>query len=248
MNREVDYAEMLEIPVSTVNVVKKKRRRAQTLENRLFDSVNERVMAEEDGYSAQIAENTPVEDHEVKAPFAFKRNSKESKIFIAEFVGACFLCSAIFITNILMPNSFFNSLAKGVFGVKSGEEADLRSYSDFTLSGIVGDFSDVEVAVSNSGVMSFTAKSAIYPVCDGVVESVIESEDGYTMVISHSSTFESIITGMTTPYCVKGDEVKGNLPVGYSDGEMEVSVMLYDNDSLLSCFSVNDGNSIIWND
>ena len=58
MNQELDYAEMLEIPVSTVNVVKKKsffkrRRPAKTeqeqlpedLKERVVESVNERVGA-----------------------------------------------------------------------------------------------------------------------------------------------------------------------------------------------------------
>ena len=57
MNEELDYAEMLEIPVNTVNVVKKKsifkRRQKQTepefpqddLKEQVLESVNERVGA-----------------------------------------------------------------------------------------------------------------------------------------------------------------------------------------------------------
>lgn len=48
MNEEIEYAEMLEIPVSTVNVVKKKNRRvrgknAPNLKERLISRVNNRV-------------------------------------------------------------------------------------------------------------------------------------------------------------------------------------------------------------
>ena len=55
MNQELDYAEMLEIPVSTVNVVKKKsffkRKQKPTqptqdeLKDMVVDSVNERIGA-----------------------------------------------------------------------------------------------------------------------------------------------------------------------------------------------------------
>lgn len=48
MNEEIEYAEMLEIPVSTVNVVKKKNRRVRgknqpNLKERLISRVNDRV-------------------------------------------------------------------------------------------------------------------------------------------------------------------------------------------------------------
>jgi len=48
MNEEIEYAEMLEIPVSTVNVVKKKNRRVRgknqpNLKERLISRVNNRV-------------------------------------------------------------------------------------------------------------------------------------------------------------------------------------------------------------
>ena len=61
MNEEIEYAEMLEIPVSTVNVVKKKNRRVRgknqpNLKERLISRVNDRVgndsYAEEGAYSA----------------------------------------------------------------------------------------------------------------------------------------------------------------------------------------------------
>ena len=44
MNEEIEYAEMLEIPVSTVNVVqkrsKKNRKKAERLQESLIDKVN----------------------------------------------------------------------------------------------------------------------------------------------------------------------------------------------------------------
>ena len=46
MNDTIDYAEMLEIPVNTLNVTKKrskKRREEEDLKERVLDSVNEKM-------------------------------------------------------------------------------------------------------------------------------------------------------------------------------------------------------------
>ena len=88
MNEEIEYAEMLEIPVSTVNVVKKKNRRVRgknqpNLKERLISRVNDRVVndsyAEEGAYSAPAsameqnpiyasAENAAIEDAAQNTP------------------------------------------------------------------------------------------------------------------------------------------------------------------------------------
>ena len=88
MNEEIEYAEMLEIPVSTVNVVKKKNRRVRgknqpNLKERLISRVNDRVgndsYAEEGAYSAPAsameqnpiyasAENAAIEDAAQNTP------------------------------------------------------------------------------------------------------------------------------------------------------------------------------------
>lgn len=76
MNEEIEYAEMLEIPVSTVNVVKKKRRvhgkNANNLKERLISRINDRVGADEadrvqpDSFAQDpvyaSAENAAIED------------------------------------------------------------------------------------------------------------------------------------------------------------------------------------------
>ncbi len=88
MNEETIYSEMLEIPVSTVNVVKKKNRRVRgknqpNLKERLISRVNDRVgndsYAEEGAYSAPAsameqnpiyasAENAAIEDAAQNTP------------------------------------------------------------------------------------------------------------------------------------------------------------------------------------
>lgn len=255
MSEEVDYAEMLEIPVSTVNVVRRKnKRRIPDIKEKVIDQVNERmnedpVLSEEE--KGRVAESsvidTPIQPRARWKNFFDDGDKKGSRILIGEFAAACLLCTTIFLTNIFMKNSAINTFMSGLFSSEQAETTDTRAYSDFTLTGIVNDYSDVSVEVSPTGVMSFTGEAAVYPVCDGIVESVSASSGFYTVVIAHSDSFESIVSGLSEAYYAAGESVKGNIPVGYSDGGGEVSVMLYDNDSLLNCFSVDSENCLSWN-
>ena len=53
MNEEMEYAEMLEIPVSTVNVVRKKSKRKQSkgLQESLISQVNEKIERDKRDFS-----------------------------------------------------------------------------------------------------------------------------------------------------------------------------------------------------
>ena len=156
MEQELDYAEMLEIPVSTVNVVKKKglklfKRKAakpapQTepspqfeeadeLKNLVVDSVNERVGA------YVYAEDLSDPQTELPADVAARpKRDKGSIIVLSELIAVCVIAVAIFLTNIFMPtsviNTFISSLANGT--PKKSEPA----YSDIKLSAVVSDLSE----------------------------------------------------------------------------------------------------------
>ena len=219
----IDYAEMLEIPVSTVNVVKKRKKgaSAEKMKEKVLKAVNEK------------AEKPKLKRERGKW--------KASEItIVAEFVAACLLCTLIFLTNIFYEQSAMNTFSKGLFTV---EQADKRTRSDFTLSGVVSERADVEIAVSSSGVLSFTADAAIYPVCDGTSRKITKEEEGSTVEIAHSDSFKSVIVGLSDVYAAEGDKVKGNLPVGYAKGD--VRIMLYENGTLLNCFTV-DENTLKW--
>ena len=254
MNEELDYAEMLEIPVSTVNVVKKKsifkhkpfapkekQQEAVTvpddLKDLVVDSVNERVGAYT--YTEDLSEP---EKPEKKSKFFGK--DKGSKVIFTELVAVCVLAAAIFITNIFMPNSAINTFLGTLTGNNKPEAEP--SYNEITLSSVVSDKSDTVVSVSDSGVLSFTAKGSVYPVCAGKVASVTKEEDTYTVEIAHTSTFTSVITGLTDVYSAKGTSVQGNIPFAYSDGENEVRVSMYDNGTLLNCYTLS-GVVPVWN-
>ena len=293
MNEEIEYAEMLEIPVSTVNVVKKKRgrkRKAEPIETTAqpaqvsTPNLKESVIAQVNGKMQQDPIlDTPIAENEITAEaamfaesansggklefgeiperidtvrlysarekdlrkdfalsssdYAFESENLENDggryelksetkaekrvraVLGAEFALACALCGAIFLTNVFMPGSAINTFFRALDGSAQTNKTDTRTYTDFTLSGVVNDFSETELNLSPTGILSFTDECHVYPAADGKVSAVTQNEDGtYTLKISHSDTFTGVIDGLDQVYYKEGETVKTNVPVGYSCG------------------------------
>ncbi len=238
----LEYAEMLEIPVNTVNVVKKKgffrrRERKDDLKEDVLANVNSR---EEDGYAprADIAQTEDLT--EPVAPV--KQRDGWRGVLIAEGVAACLLAAGIFITNALVDNTAINNLVAGLSQTAPQEV----SYTDFELSPVVSTLSDAEVTQTSGGALTFTGQTAVYPACDGMVASVTSENGLYTVEIAHTSTFSSVFTGLTDVYVNTGDEVKSNIPFAYSDGSNEVMFTMYDGDTLIDGYTLS-GVLPVWN-
>ena len=86
----------------------------------------------------------------------------------------------------------------------------------------------------------------MYPVCAGKIASVTKNGETFTVEIAHTSTFTSVITGLTDVYSAKGTSVQANIPFAYSEGEQEVQVSMYDNGTLLNCYTLS-GVVPVWN-
>ncbi len=243
MEEELDYAEMLEIPVSTVNVVKKKRffsrkPAEEDLKEQVVESVNERMGA----YVA--AEDLTEPEKPAAKKFAINfRKDKASAVLLAEaaLVGA--LALGIFLTNVFLPDTVIN----GFITSFSKEDAPAEpTYSEFTLASPVGAFSDTEPVLGADGVLRFTAEGSVYPLCGGSVESVaVEQSGAYTLKIAHTSSFSSVVTGLTDAYAASGTAVASGVPIGYSDGGTEITVSMYDGDQLLNCYTLS-GSVPVW--
>lgn len=317
MNEEIEYAEMLEIPVSTVNVVKKKRARkrkseepsARTvtsptplpdLKESVIAQVNDKLLDEPvegehitadatlfaEGANSQgnidfndIPERIDTvrlysarerafrrEDVRLDAQdyafqngefenedsrYASKRETKAEKrvrfVLGAEFALACALCGAIFLTNVFVPDSAINTFFRALDGSTKTATTDNRTYADFTLSSVVNDFSEAELTLSPTGILSFTHECCVYPAADGKVSAVTQNADGtYTLKIAHSDSFTGVIGGLDQVYYAEGDAVKANVPVGYSTGEAEVQVTMYSGGTLLNCFELTEENCLAW--
>lgn len=281
MNEGLEYAQMLEIPVSTVNVVKRrslfarKQKPVDDLKHKVMESVNERVngvsapvdaigeITADAGVtpSAELGEdvesgfanagygvygntenNGYVRAEDITAPVKPKKASSGSKILIAEAVAACLIASGIFLTNVFLPNTVINAFMGSLTQVKEKEVG----YNQIKLTSVLSELSDAEIAVTDEGVIYFTEKATVYPVCDGAVQSVTLDDGLYTVKIAHTSTFSSVITGLDTVYASVGEKVKSNLPFAYSKGENEVRVSMYDGNTLLNCYTLS-GAVPVWN-
>lgn len=244
MNEELDYAQMLEIPVSTVNVVKKKslfKRKGKSssdLKDVVVDSVNERV-----GDTYVSPESLGGYTYGQNVSVAGNRSEGNlGKILLAEGVAACLIAAGIFLTNIFVPNTVINAFMGNLTAVNEQE----ASYKEFTLTPVVSELSDAEIATSADGVLSFTDKASVYPVCGGEVASVTRSNGKYTVKIAHTSSFCSVFTGLDTVYVSEGEEVRSNIPFAYSEGESEVRVSMYDGETLLKDYRLS-GIVPVWN-
>ena len=267
MSEEIDYAEMLEIPVATVNVVKKKRRRFPDLKAQAVGKVNERMESRAHARDKTYAGNEAAEEPDIVpetqaagdapppegsgtetalSPYEEPRR-RTHPVLIVEFALACALCLTIFLTNVFMPESAINTFIRGVLSPDTDAAAS-RTYADFTLSGVVSEFADVELTVSSAGVLSFTGECSVYPACDGTVESVTQNGDTYTAVVAHSDTFESVYTGLSTVYYAAGDAVLSKVPFAYTDGANAVQVTFYQDGEVLNCYSVDAENCLSWNE
>jgi hypothetical protein len=254
MNEELDYAEMLEIPVSTVNIVKKnsffkrKAKPSDDLKDRVVESVNERVGSSYDGvtYGDYVRTENLSEEVKEEKPEKAERSKanggKAGMILFAETIAACLIAGGIFLTNIFMPSSAINTFIGNLTAVKATEAA----YNEFTLTSPVSELSDAEVMLSSDGVICFTSKTLVYPVCNGEVTSVGYDNGLYSVKIAHTSTFSSVVTGLTTVYSEVGDDVSSNIPFAYSGGENEVRVSMYDGETLLNCYTLS-GVVPVWN-
>ena len=278
MNQEIEYAEMLEIPVSTVNVERKKKRGrkkvvqnnvqptvAPDLKETVIAQVNDKITADAELFAESANSEGRLEfdgipqridtvrlysaeenEEELFAPVETRGQRRARFVLGVEFAAACALCGAIFLTNVFLPgsavNTFFRTLTTG-----NVAQTDARSYADFTLSGVVSDFSEVELTLSPTGILTLQDSCCIYPVADGKVSAVEQNADGtYTLKIAHSDSFTGIVEGLQFVYYAIGDDVKANVPVGFSNGESQVQITMYSNGELLNCFQLTEENCLAW--
>lgn len=245
MNEELSYAEMLEIPVETVTVKRKEKKHRKErgeetndLEEQLVEQVNSRMEDDDPAY----AQSTLIEREEPKK----KQRPKLMRVLLwGEFAAVCALCAVIFLTNIFMTDSAINTFVRGLFR-GTAQAADTRVYTDFKLNPIVNGYDDIEIAVSETGVLSFQGKCSVYAPCDGKIAAVHGNDaEGYSVEIKHSDSFSTIMSGLDSVYLGEGDNVFSNLPVAYSVGEKTVRVMFYSGDKLVSNVTYGD-NGLSW--
>lgn len=261
MNEKLQYAKMLDIPVTSTVTYKppkkrlfKRRKKDEDVKKQLLDKINgetgEPQITEEAAAAenSEVAENVLLETSETETAceeatstvrIAEKKAKKRGKFGIIGVqlcvIGALVL--GIFLTDAFMADSGINTFIKGVFG---GEKATVKNYDDFKpvlSSGTVN---------VNEGVITISGKNSIYAPCDGTVAAISKDENGtYTVEVKHSDNFKTLLTGLDMIYVEDGQTVFGNIPLGYVNGG-NAKLCFFDGDGrMLNDFSV-DGNAVIW--
>ncbi len=262
MNDGREYAEMLRTMASSCDVVVKPAKRARKkkdVKEEIVTKVNDEVAASE----VKAADELPFreeafgEEEIIERPkkrFSFfgkkktetpekpaeKKGRFKFDIVYAEGIAAFALVVAILLTNIFWENSGMNTFFKKAFS-PAQVTTDARSYNSFNAQ---SPSSSLDGKVED-GVMTFSGKGALYPVCDGKVSSVKQSDDGkYEITIAHSGSFKTVISGVDYSYCDENEEVFKYIPVCYLNGG-EAKVYMYNDDALVTNYVLENG-SIIW--
>ncbi len=258
MNEKLQYASMLEIPVNTCNVTltpvkkgRKKRKKAvdsESIKQELIEKINEKsenmqVPVQPSKEMDELVDEQ-VEEQEITASVGKKESSKRARGFSiigAQVAVIGILIATIFLTNALYVDSGINVFLREVFKVEQTATVDDREYDDFTP---VLSMDGAEVSLTD-GIMSFTGKGSVYSPCDGVVSSITQTEDGkYTMEITHSTNFKSVISGIDYAYAGLEQKVYGNIPVGYVTAGVTACFKNQD-DVVISDYQIVDG-SVVW--
>lgn len=263
-----DYAEMIEIPVSSCEIFVTPKTNDKRAKKRLLkrfkrtpfpfrrqksgetkDTASETgiykqkeqpdFVYESDGYNDSDAASLSYDEAQAEN-FAEKGKKRFFKwdIVTAQIVTVFVLAVGILLTNIFWKDSGINNLLKSVFASDT-VTADERNYDAFDVFSP----SKNEVELSN-GVMTLTKSGAVYSPADGKVLSVELNNGKYTVKVLHSDSFITVITGADYIYLAEGDRVFSSTPVCYSK-EGGTQVKMYDNDVILTDYSIQDGK-IVW--
>lgn len=234
MKDGMEYAEMLGMEVSScdVYVKPKKTRKKKELKDDVIKKVNEPEVANAE--FGEFGMDIPVRSNgEKKKKFRFD-------VVYAEGVAVFLLAVTILLTNIFWENSGMNRLFKSAFGDGQTVQADTRTNVNFNAQSPSG---EMEVTL-DKGVMVFSGKGSLYPVCDGKVASVVEEDGKYTITLKHSDVFKTVISGVDFVYADQGDDVFKYVPVCYVNGG-DAKVSMYNKDVLVTNYAV-EGGSIVW--
>lgn len=262
MNDGREYAEMLRTMASSCDVVVKPAKRARKkkdVKEEIVTKVNDEVAASEVKAADELpfkeeafGEEEIIERPKKRFSFFGKKKTETTEkpaekkgrikfdIVYAEGIAAFALVVAILLMNIFWENSGMNTFFKKAFS-PAQVTTDARSYNSFNAQ---SPSSSLDGKVED-GVMTFSGKGALYPVCDGKVSSVKQSDDGkYEITIAHSGSFKTVISGVDYSYCDENEEVFKYIPVCYLNGG-EAKVYMYNDDALVTNYVLENG-SIIW--
>ncbi|MBQ7348538.1 MAG: hypothetical protein IJW47_00945 [Clostridia bacterium] len=231
MSDSLEYAKMTEIPVSSCEITVQPEGK-KDVKKKVINKVNTKLSS---GAKKQ------------KRGWHFKKNTADKKeasvkgfnVIHAQVIAIFVLVISILLTNIFWEDSGINVFLRGVF---NKEQTVSVEYTDFDP---VSPFADREVSLTD-GYITASGEGAVYAPTTGEVTALVQNSDGvWEMTINHSDTFKTVISGLTFPYYEVGYSVYSTSPIGYSDGAAAITVGMYDEDVLITDYTIESGN-IVW--
>ena len=227
MDEKLEYAEMLNIPVSTSAITYKphkkrffkRKKDGEKAKRELIEKVNGELTENPLTETAETADNAEEKINAegyvptVNIERGKKKGGLKVNVIGIEMIAVGVLAAIICLTSALVPSSGINVFFREVFGAKSVETVDERTYEDFTAV-LPASADDITL---NEGVITINNATAVYSPCDGVVSSLsFDTESAtYTMVVKHNDNFKTVITGVDYAYAEIGAAVFSNVPVAY---------------------------------
>jgi len=264
MNEKLQYASMLEIPVNTCNInsvkpkkkrfVRRKKVNDEQIKEQLLKKINEEEKIEEktltqveqtEEQTQVIQTSTEIEQVESTANvYQAKRKKKKISVNIVgiQLVIIGLLVATIFLTNAVYKDSGINVFLRGVFGVES-TTVDTRKFDDFAPVISMGNNNGLSV---EKGVITFAGEGSVYSACDGVATSIVKGEDDkYTLEITHSPNFKSVISGVERVYVSVGDNVKTKIPVGYLEPDGATMCFMDSDGEIIEDYQI-ENDTVVW--
>lgn len=263
MNEKMQYASMLDLPVSTCNVssrtikkkkIKKSKKANNTNGEQLKQEVLDMVNAQEQLSQEQVeqgeidltTENQMVleqEDSSSVHPYKPKKSQKfKFSIVGVQLAVIGFLVATILLTNAFYANSGINVFLRGVFGTEQ-VQVDTRTFDEFSPIISMGDNKGVSL---NEGMITYAGEGSVYAPCDGVVSGVIETENGkFEIEIKHSENFKTVISDIEHLYVNEGDKVYRKIPVGYLQPDGASICFKNEVGEVLDNYQIVD-NTVVW--
>lgn len=242
-----EYCEMIELPVSSCEMVTVPQKKRAFSKKKLLKKINEKAPIAEAETEAPT-ESAAQPEQEISTVTYADKNEKNKKtknggrfkftLVGAEVVAIFVLIVAIMLTNIFWEDSGINVMIRSVFGqtAKTTDDRTARELAVFAPT-------SADNLTASEGVISFKSACAVYPTTDGTVESVTAIDGSYTITINHSDVFRSVIENADATYVSVGDKAYPNVPIALS--KQGTTLKLYDNNVLVTDYILKDGN-IVW--
>ena len=273
MNEKLQYASMLEIPVSTCNVTfkpakkrrfgRKKKVDPEAVKEQLLNKINaeEQAVAEEnsveevdtnvDGLTDGVKEETVSEQIEDSVSTEYTAEvrplKKQRGKFKISVIGVQLAIIGVLLATIFLTNALYTDSGINVFlrGVFGTDKSVSVDDRIYADFSPVINLDDGSSVVLENGVMTFSGSGSVYSPCDGKVSAISKDENGkFTLEITHNSNFKSVLTGVDYAYAGLNDTVYHNIPVGYVTAGATMCFTGSDG-SVISDYQIVD-DTVVW--